>query len=156
MKKQLLAVAALAGTLIAALPGPDPIITVAGAAKAAKLSSEVRASLAPRIEALNAAFQKVVAVQSVSEHAASQERPHEHGTSQQGPQSHASLDGIHEECMRLYHEISQQLDPEQQEAFAAYLHAQLKAAGIDPATVHGGMHPGPGHSPHGTSGPGGT
>ncbi|NJD09919.1 MAG: hypothetical protein FIB01_05550 [Gemmatimonadetes bacterium] len=156
MKTKLLAVALLAGTMAAALPGPDPIITVDGAAKAAKLSSELRALLAPRIEALNAAFQELSAAQGRSEQETPAQLPHRHGTAPSGPRPHVSVDGMIEECMRLYHEIGQQLDPAQQEAFAAYLHAQLKVAGFDPATVHHTLHPVPGYFSHGAGVPDGA
>jgi hypothetical protein len=151
MSRQLL-LAALAGTLIAALPAPDPVITVEGAAAAAKLGPELRAALAPRITALNQRLEQVRAVRTASVRATPAEQT----------RLHASLGGIHEECMKLYQEISGQLDAGQREAFMAYLHAQLKAAGLEPAHLHGGahlphgVHPSPGIMPHSAGGPGGA
>jgi hypothetical protein len=146
MRKQLLAVALLAVTMIAAARGPDPIITVDGAAAAAKLSPEQKAALAPQLTALNAGLGKVAAAVKTSHTA----------TAEQRAKVHASLQGVHEECMRLYHEIIQQLDPEQRAMFVAYLHQQLEAAGIDPVQLHGAGHPGHGAMPHGGDGPSGA
>jgi len=138
MRKQLLAVAVLATTLVAAAAGPNPIITLAGATAAAKLTAQQQAALAPRVEALNTALTKVVTAQaSVA-----------NGTAEQRAQVHASLRGIHEECMKLHHEIMQQLEPEQRAAYMEYVHQQLKAAGLDPAQFHH-SHGGPGLIPHG-------
>ena len=138
MRKQLLAVAMLSTTLIAARPMPSPIITVAGAVAAAQLSPAQAAALAPRVQALNAALEKVVAAQATLPHA----------TAEQRARLHASLPGVHEECLRLHQEILQQLDPEQQAAYLEYVHQQMKAFGLDPAQFHHG-HGGAGLMPHG-------
>jgi hypothetical protein len=129
MPKRLLTATLLATVLIAARPGPEPVITVDGAAAAAKLSPQLKVALAPRLTALNAGLEKVAAAVKTSHTATVEERT----------RTHASLQGVHEECMKLYHEIAAQLDPEQRDAFVAYLHQQMKAAGIDPAQMHPGV-----------------
>lgn len=134
MRRQLLAVAVLAGVLVAAGRGPDPVITVAGTTAAVKLSAAQQAALAPRVKALDTALQKAVAAKATSARA---------GAGQQTV-PHVTLEGVHEECLRLYHEIGEQLDPEQRAAFMAYLHQQMTAAGLDPAVFH---HAGD-HVPH--------
>jgi hypothetical protein len=64
-------------------------------------------------------------------------------------QVHASP-RIHEECMKLHHEIMQQLEPEQRAAYTEYVHQQMKAAGLDPAQFHHQQpHGGSGLIPHG-------
>lgn len=137
MKRQLLAVAVLAGVLVAAGRGPDPVITVAGTSAAVKLSAAQREALAPRVKALDAALQKAVAAKATAGRAAAGQRT----------VPHVTLEGVHEECMRLYHEIGEQLDPEQRAAFMAYVHQQMTAVGLDPAAMHhaGAQIP---HAPH--------
>jgi hypothetical protein len=140
----------LAGVLVAAGPGPDPVITVAGTSAAVKLSAAQRDALAPRVKALDAALQKAVAAKAASVKAASVKAGSAgsaRAAAGQGTVAHVSMEVVHEECMRLYHEIGEQLDPAQREAFMAYLHQQMTAAGLDPVEIQhtGGRIP---HAPH--------
>jgi hypothetical protein len=112
MRKSLLALAALTTVLVAATPGPSPVITLEGVSAAAKLSPELRATLAPQIEALNARLEKMVAIKGDASKASEQERAYTN------------------DAMKDIHEIVKQLDPEQRAAFFEYLHGQMKSAGI--------------------------
>ena len=123
MRMQLLALAVGSMVLVAAMPGPEPVITVAGVSEAVQPSPQLRAALDPQVATLNATLEKIVAIEGESPEAAHERRA----------RMHEAMDGIHE--------IMKQLDPEQRAAFHAYLIAQLKAAGIPiPHAGHGHEH----------------
>ena len=127
MRKQVLALSVLTTVLVASASASagfagsaDPIITVDGLSTAAKLSAELRTTLAPKIKELNARFEKIVTV------LAEQGK----GSKQHNAEMHEAMKGIHE--------IMKQLDPDQRAAVHAYLLGQLKAAGIQmPRKGHG-------------------
>ena len=113
MRKQMLALAVLTTVLVAAAPAPDPVITLDGVSAAAKLTPELRTALAPQVKALNARLEKMVAIRAEARKSSD---PH---------------NGDLHEVMKAIHEIMKQLDPEQREALHEYLHAQMKAAGLE-------------------------
>ena len=120
----------LAAALIAAAPAPKPVITISGIATAVKLDGTTRAAIAKQVEGLNAGLVKVVAIH----------RSYATASSTQREQLMREMADIHEQCKALHDAIVQKLDPEQQAAYFAYLHAQMKAAGIDISQFqHGGM-----------------
>jgi hypothetical protein len=115
-----------------AAPGPKPVITLEGVSAAAKLSPELRASIAPHIKSLNARLEKLAELQSKA--STSQEAQPAH--------THEMMQGMHE-AMQGLHEIVQQMTPEQRASFHEYLHARLKAAGIPTTDLlrhHRGTH----------------
>ena len=121
MKKLLASLIAVCAILTAAGPGPDPVITLDGVAKAAKLSAERKAAIAPQVKALNTRFEQMVATK------ANAKTPHarpNHGPDHVRPNHDDPL-------MKELHELMQQLSPEERAALHEYLHAQLKAAGLD-------------------------
>jgi hypothetical protein len=113
MRKQLLALGMLMLVLVAATPAPDPVITLDGVSKAARLTPELRTALAPQVKALNAKLEKMVALRAEARKANQAHSPE------------------HDEVMKAIHEIMKQLDEEQRAALHEYLHAQMKAAGIE-------------------------
>jgi hypothetical protein len=121
MRMRMMALGALATVLVAAAPGPSPVITMEGMSAAVKLSPELRAALAPQVKALNAHLEKIVAVHTGARKA----------TAQQRAEIHEALKAHHDECKQVLHEMIKQMDPEQRAAFHQYLHEQLKAAGIE-------------------------
>jgi hypothetical protein len=124
MRKQLLALASLVIVLAAAMPGPEPVISMKGLGDAVALSTELRAGLEPKVKALNATLEKLATIKT--------ETPADVRARQAG--MHEAMAGIHE--------IMMQLDPEQRAALHAYLLARFEAAGIQ---IH---HPGHGGAPH--------
>ena len=133
MRKQLLALAALTTVLVAAVPGPDPVITLDGVSKAANLTAELRAAIAPAVKALNAKLEKIVAIQTAVAKA----------SQEQIAELHNQATKIHEECEKLHEEIHKLLTPEQRAALHEYLHGRMKEAGIQ---MPHGQHDG---KPHG-------
>src|SRR5262245_61185162 len=121
MKMRWTMLGVLTAGLVAAAPGPDPVITLEGVSAAVKLSPELRAALAPQVKALNTHLEKMVAVQAGARQA----------TPQQRAELKAALKAHHDECSELLHEMVKQMDPEQRAAFHQYIHEQLKAAGIE-------------------------
>ena len=99
----------LALALVMLAAPSKPVITVDGVAAATHISQTTRAAIAANVKALNAKLEQVVA---------------------QTP-SDDQLQAIHEQCMAIHDAIAAQLSPEEQHAFLVYLHAQMKAAGID-------------------------
>ena len=166
MRLQLLATAALATALVAATPGPEPIITLDGVGAAARLTPELRSAIAPQVTALNTALEKVVAahkrgaaaphrqmhaaLKAAHGQAAGTANIHEalkalHGKNAD-PSLHEKMKALHgsgdhpdelHEAMNAVHAIIEQLDPEQRAAFIQYLHAQLEAAGVSNPHAHG-------------------
>jgi hypothetical protein len=129
--RKVLALVVLAMIPLAATPGPSPIITLDGVSAAAKLSPELRTAVAPRVKALNAMLEKVAAARANAPKAKAERATHTHG----------ALDAHHDEFSNAIREITKQLDPEQRAAFYEYLHAQLKAAGIEVPDHGPGDHP---------------
>jgi hypothetical protein len=136
MKKQLLAVAAITTVLVAAAPGPKPVITVDGVSAAARLNAKVRAAIAPNVKALNAELEKLLAMQTRAPKATEHHRS----------ELHDEMKRIHEHSQSLYKEIIKQLDPQQQIAVEEYLHDQVQAAGIP---MFHAPHGDKAHPPHG-------
>ena len=121
MKQLLTSLIAACTIVTAAGPSPDPVITLEGVAKAAKLSAERKATIAPQVKALNTRLEQMVATKAAEKTA--QARPN-HGPGHVRP-SHD------DPMMKELHELMQQLSPEQRAALHEYLHAQLKAAGLE-------------------------
>jgi len=122
----------LAATLIAAAPAPKPVITIDGLASAVNLDATSRAAISKQVTALNAGLVKFVALH----------RSYADASSEKRAQLMRDMTDIHTQCKALHEAILQKLDPTQQAAYFAYLHAQMKAAGIDIGQFqHGGMMP---------------
>jgi hypothetical protein len=132
MQRRFAGMTLLAATLIAAAPAPKPIITIDGISSALNLDATSRAAIAKQVTALNTGLVKFVALH----------RSYATATSEKRAQLMREMADIHAQCKALHDAIVQQLDPTQQAAYFAYLHAQMKAAGIDIGQFqHGGMMP---------------
>lgn len=130
MQKRFPGTILLAAALIAAAPAPKPIITIDGVTAAVKLDATTRAAIAKQVEGLNAGLVKFVALH----------RSYATASGTQREKLMRDMSDIHQQCKALHDAIVQKLDPEQQAAYFAYLHAQMKAAGIDISQFqHGGM-----------------
>jgi hypothetical protein len=130
MQKRFPGTILLAAALIAAAPAPKPVITLDGIATAVKLDATARAAIAKQVAGLNAGLMKIAAMH----------RSYAAASSTQRAQLLREMTDIHQQCKALHDAIVQKLDPEQQAAYFAYLHAQMKAAGIDMSQFqHGGM-----------------
>ena len=143
---------ALAAVLVAAAPAPRPVITIDGVAAAVKLAPTTKAAIEKQIVALNEGLVKVVDLQQKAAK----------GSAAEQAQAKMDMGDLHAHCMALHDAIIKQLDPAQREAFFTYLHAQMKAAGIDMSQFdhdgmkhdgmshdHGDMHAGAAHAGHG-------
>ena len=129
MKRYLPVLALLAMPLIAAKSVEKPVLSLDGVAAAVKLAPETRAAIAPHITALNAGFEKIVKLHATYAKADKQQRT----------RLHEDMRAIHEECHAHFQQVASLLTPEQQEAFKEYVHAQMKAAGIQMLPEHEGM-----------------
>lgn len=130
MQKRFPGTILLTAALIAAAPAPKPVITLDGLAAAVKLDAPTRAAIAKQVEGLNAGLVKAVAIH----------RSYATASSTQRDRLMRQMSDIHQQCKALHDAIVQKLDPEQQAAYFAYLHAQMTAAGIDISQFqHGGM-----------------
>jgi hypothetical protein len=116
MRKHLLGLALVLPVLLAAAPGPDPVITLDGVSAAARLSPQKRAAIAPQVKALNARLEKMVEVRLAAKA----------GTAK-AADPHCDL----HEVMKGIHELMEQLNEQERQALHEYIHAQLKAAGIE-------------------------
>ena len=112
---------ALAVFLAAAAPAPRPIITLDGVTTAVKLDATARSAIAKQVDGLNTGLVKIVTMY----------RAYPTASAKQREQLHRDMKAIHDRCLALHDEIIKTLDPAQRAAFYQYLHAQLKAAGID-------------------------
>ena len=122
----------LAIALVAAAPAPRPVITIEGVTTAVKLDATVRVAITKQVAGLNAGLEKFVALHSSYAKASGTQRD----------KLQRDMTDLHEKCKALHDAIAQKLDPAQREAFFAYLHAQMKAAGVDLSQMeHGGMMP---------------
>ena len=135
MKRYLPVLALLALPLVAARAPEKPVISLDGVAAAVKLAPATRAAIAPHIAALNAGFQKIVTLHAQDAKANAAERA----------RIHEDVRALHEECHARFQEAAKLLTPEQQDAFYEYVHAQMKAAGIQMLPGHEGMAH---HEPH--------
>lgn len=112
---------ALAVFLAAAAPAPKPVITLDGITAAVKLDATARSAIAKQVAGLNAGLVRIVSMY----------RAYPTASTRQREQLQRDLKAVHERCLTLHNEIIQTLDPTQRTAFYEYLHAQMKAAGID-------------------------
>ena len=120
----------LSVALIAAAPAPKPVITIDGIATAVKLDATTRSAIAKQVAGLNAGLVKIVALH----------RSYATASEAQRAQLMRDMSDIHTQCKALHDAIVQKLDPDQRAAYFAYLHAQMKAAGIDVSQFqHGDM-----------------
>ena len=112
---------ALAVVLAAAAPAPKPVITLDAIASAVKLDATERSAIAKQVDGLNAGLVRIVALY----------RAYPAASATQREQLQRDMKAIHDRCLALHNEIVRTLDPAQRAAFYEYLHAQMKAAGID-------------------------
>ena len=127
MKRRVLG--AVLGVLVAvstASAGPKTVITVDGVAAATRISATYRDAVAAKIVSLNAHLEKI----------------------RDAKPTKTQLTDIHDECLALHDMIVKQMDDEQRHAFAQYLHAQMKAAGIDVDAMAKNHHEHHAHNEH--------
>ncbi len=116
--------------LAAAAPAPKPVITLSGVATAAKLDATTSNSIAKQVTGLNKGLVSFVALHKSWESASAADRAKIEG----------DMKELHQHCMALHDEIVKNLTPDQRTAFYEYIHAQMKAAGIDMSQFnHDGM-----------------
>lgn len=108
MKRMMQVLALTILTATVAFAAPKPVITVDGVAAAAKLQPAKRAAISQHIVALNAKLEKMRDVKTDED-----------------------LRALHEQCLAIHDMIVKQLNDDERQAFYAYLHAQMAAAGID-------------------------
>lgn len=136
MRKAIPGITLLAAVLMAAAPAPKPVITISGVTAAVGLDASVRATIAKNVAGLNAGLETIVALHRSYSTASPAERE----------RIVRDMTDIHAKCKAMHDAIVAVLDPTQQKAYFAYLHAQLKAAGIDmtqmqhDGTMPDGMH----------------